>query len=135
MRILVIEDSERLARSLQGGLRKLGHEVHVVTSRFRTARESKDGVYRIGRNVLLPHLGALANVNAGLGLRREMQAIYARHDYDVVHVHEPMSPTLPLVAIEEACMALDFFEASHPDQQPDAATHDAQRGRDGSFAQ
>jgi phosphatidylinositol alpha-mannosyltransferase len=85
-----------------GELRKLGHEVHIVTSRFRTAADSSDGVFRIGRNVLLPHLGALANVNAGLRLRREVQHIYARHEYDVIHVHEPMSPTLPLVAIEEA---------------------------------
>jgi phosphatidylinositol alpha-mannosyltransferase len=83
-------------------LRKLGHEVHVVTSRFRTARESADGVFRIGRNILLPHLGALANVNAGLGLKREMRRIYSIHEYDVVHIHEPMSPTLPLAAIEEA---------------------------------
>jgi phosphatidylinositol alpha-mannosyltransferase len=83
-------------------LRKRGHEVHVITSRFRTAGSSGDHVLRIGRNVLLPHLGALANVNAGLSLRRDMRSIYARNDYDVVHVHEPMSPTLPLVAIEEA---------------------------------
>lgn len=83
-------------------LRKLGHEVHVVTSRFRTAKESTGGVFRIGRNILLPHLGALANVTAGLHLKREMRRIYDENDYDVVHVHEPMSPTLPLAAIEEA---------------------------------
>jgi len=83
-------------------LRKRGHEVHVVTSRFRTAKEDSEGVLRIGRNVLLPHLGALANVNAGLRLRRDVRRIFALHEYDVVHVHEPMSPTLPLVAIEAA---------------------------------
>src|SRR6185436_7089899 len=76
-------------------LRRLGHEVDVVTSRFPTHRENADGVLRVGRNVLLPHLGALANVNAGLRLSRDMDRIYRRSDYDVVHVHEPLSPTLP----------------------------------------
>jgi phosphatidylinositol alpha-mannosyltransferase len=83
-------------------LRRLGHEVDVITSRFRTALHSGDGVHRVGRNILVPHLGAFANVNAGLRLSRDVQALFARHEYDVIHVHEPMSPTLPLVAIEEA---------------------------------
>jgi phosphatidylinositol alpha-mannosyltransferase len=83
-------------------LRRLGHEVDVVTSRFRTHRESADGVLRIGRNVLLPHLGALANVNASLHLGRDVDRIFRLGEYDVVHVHEPLSPTLPLVAIERA---------------------------------
>jgi phosphatidylinositol alpha-mannosyltransferase len=98
-------------------LRRLGHDVDVVTSRFRTHRESGDGVLRIGRNILLPHLGALANVNAGWNLGKEMEAIYRRADYDVVHVHEPLSPTLPLVAIERApahAVVVGTFHASAP---------------------
>jgi phosphatidylinositol alpha-mannosyltransferase len=83
-------------------LRRLGHDVDVITSRFRTAPDSVDGVHRVGRNILVPHLGAFANVNAGLHLSRDVQELFARHEYDVIHVHEPMSPTLPLVAIEEA---------------------------------
>ncbi|MFN8176522.1 MAG: glycosyltransferase family 4 protein [bacterium] len=96
-------------------LRRLGHEVDVVTSRFRTQRDSAEGVLRIGRNVLLPHLGALANVNAGLRLSRDMDRIYRRSDYDVVHVHEPLSPTLPLVAIDRAprdAVVVGTFHAS-----------------------
>ena len=96
-------------------LRRLGHEVDIVTSRFRTHRESGDGVLRIGRNILLPHLGALANVNAGLTLARDMDRIYRRGEYDVVHVHEPLSPTLPLVAIERApadAVVVGTFHAS-----------------------
>lgn len=98
-------------------LRRLGHEVDVVTSRFSTHRESVEGVVRIGRNVLLPHLGALANVNAGLSLSRDMDRIFRRSEYDVVHVHEPLSPTLPLVAIDRAprdAVVVGTFHASAP---------------------
>lgn len=96
-------------------LRRLGHEVDIITSRFRTHPDSGDGVVRIGRNILLPHLGALANVNAGLSLKRDMDRIYRRGEYDVVHVHEPLSPTLPLVAIERApadAVVVGTFHAS-----------------------
>jgi phosphatidylinositol alpha-mannosyltransferase len=98
-------------------LRNLGHEVDIVTSRFRTERESRDGVRRIGKNILLPHLGAFANVNAGLRLGREMDRIYGSADYDVIHVQEPLSPTLPLVAIERApenAVVVGTFHASSP---------------------
>ncbi len=98
-------------------LRRLGHDVDVVTSRFRTQRESGNGVLRVGRNILLPHLGAMATVNAGWTLHRDMDRIYDRGDYEVVHVHEPLSPTLPLVAIERApaqAVVVGTFHASAP---------------------
>jgi phosphatidylinositol alpha-mannosyltransferase len=98
-------------------LRRLGHDVDIVTSRFRSHRESADGVLRIGRNILLPHLGAMANVNAGWKLGSDMDRIYDRGDYEVVHVHEPLSPTLPLVAIERApeqTAVVGTFHASAP---------------------
>jgi phosphatidylinositol alpha-mannosyltransferase len=59
-------------------LRRLGHDVDVVTSRFRTDRESAEGLLRLGRNMLVPTLGAFANVNAGLSLRHEDGTIYRR---------------------------------------------------------
>ena len=98
-------------------LRELGHDVDVITSRFPSARKDEAGVQRIGWNVLLPHLGALANVNAGLRLARDVDRIYRSAAYDVVHVHEPLSPTLPLVAIErapESAVVIGTFHASSP---------------------
>ncbi len=109
----VSENVHYTARELRG----LGHEVDIITSRFRTERQSQNGVRRIGHNILLPHLGAFANVNAGFRLGREMERIYGSADYDVVHVQEPLSPTLPLVAIERApenAVVVGTFHASSP---------------------
>lgn len=83
-------------------LRKLGHEVDVITSRFRGHEEDTEGVFRLGRNILVPHLGAFSNVNADLGVGRDLERIFRAQDYDVVHVHEPLSPTLPLAALGAA---------------------------------
>jgi phosphatidylinositol alpha-mannosyltransferase len=96
-------------------LRRLGHDVDVVTARYPSARASGEGVYRIGRNVLVPHLGAFANVAVGRGLGDELERLFAARDYDVVHVHEPLSPTLPLLAIRRArprTLVVGTFHAS-----------------------
>jgi phosphatidylinositol alpha-mannosyltransferase len=96
-------------------LRRLGHEVDVVTARYPSAPSGNGQVHRIGRNVLVPHLGAFANVAVGRGLGEELEQLFARRDYDVVHVHEPLSPTLPLLAIERArprTLVVGTFHAS-----------------------
>ncbi len=97
-------------------LRKLGHEVDVITSRFRGHETDGDGVYRLGRNVLVPHLGAFSNVNADLGVRRDLDRLFRRNGYDIVHVHEPLSPTLPLAAIatcpEDAALVGTFHASA-----------------------
>jgi phosphatidylinositol alpha-mannosyltransferase len=82
--------------------RKLGHEVDIITSRFRKNGQEAEGVLRIGRNVLVPHLGAFANVNADPWLCRDVRRILRSNEYDVLHVHEPLTPTLPLLALREA---------------------------------
>jgi phosphatidylinositol alpha-mannosyltransferase len=96
--------------------RRLGHEVDVITSRFPGHEDDSPGVFRLGRNVLVPHLGAFSNVNADPGVRRDLERILRRNEYDVVHVHEPLSPTLPLAAIagapEETAVAGTFHASA-----------------------
>jgi len=85
-------------------LRRRGHEVTIVTGRFPGARESDSGagIERIGRNVLVPFNRAFVDVTVGLGLRRQMRRLLAAYDFDVVHVHNPHAPTLPLFALQES---------------------------------
>jgi phosphatidylinositol alpha-mannosyltransferase len=83
-------------------LRKLGHEIDVITSRFPGHEDDSEGVIRLGRNILVPNLGAFSNVNADLGVGREVERVLRRNEYDVIHIHEPLSPTLPLAAIGSA---------------------------------
>jgi phosphatidylinositol alpha-mannosyltransferase len=83
-------------------LRKLGHATDVITSRFGSEKGGTDGVLRVGNNILVPCLGAFANMNAGPRLAREIGSIFHRNEYDVVHVHEPLCPTLPWIAVEHA---------------------------------
>jgi phosphatidylinositol alpha-mannosyltransferase len=83
-------------------LRKLGHDVDIITSRFRGHENDEEGIIRLGRNVLVPCFGALSNVNADPGVGRDVRRILRRNEYDLLHIHEPLSPTLPLAAISNA---------------------------------
>jgi phosphatidylinositol alpha-mannosyltransferase len=92
-------------------LRARGHEVTIVTSRFGRSDDSRspagDGVrvVRLGRNLVVRYNGAENNVTLGWGLGAELAARFAPGGtaaFDVIHVHCPISPLLPLLAIDAA---------------------------------
>ena len=59
-------------------------------------------IVRIGRNLAVPYNGAENNLTIGLGLRRKLCAILERERFDLLHVHCPVSPVLPLLALRVA---------------------------------
>lgn len=96
-------------------LRRRGHEVMIVTGRCHDGQESgpTDGVERIGRNVLIPFNRAFVDLTLGFGLRRQMRRLLRAHDFDVLHIHNPSAPTLPLLALEEArCARVGTFHST-----------------------
>src|SRR5882762_8620325 len=103
-------------------LRERGHEVAVITARFRQNGEAREGgdapngdagdggarngdarhVHRIGWNVSVPYNGAESNVTVGFGLRGKLVSILDRERFDLLHVHCPISPMLPLLTLHHA---------------------------------
>lgn len=83
-------------------LRERGHDVTVITSRFARDGAPEPGVVRIGRNLVVPYNGAENNVTLGFGLSRRLGETLSRGAFDVVHVHCPLSPTLPLLTLRHA---------------------------------
>src|SRR5262249_39680046 len=63
-------------------------------------------IVRVGHNVLVPFNGAYADVTIGRRLRRELSSVLDRAKVDVIHVHNPLAPTLPLMALSAANAAL-----------------------------
>jgi phosphatidylinositol alpha-mannosyltransferase len=88
-------------------LRARGHRVMIITSgpETRAAGPADADVVRLGRNVVIPFNGAENNFTIGWGLRRKLSALIgpeAPERFDVVHVHSPLSPVLPLLALDVA---------------------------------
>ena len=96
-------------------LRRRGHQVTIITGRFRDHRETEPaiGVERMGTNVLVPFNQAFVDLTIGFGLRRRMRRCLREGRFDLLHVHNPGSPTLPLLAVEEAtCATVGTFHST-----------------------
>jgi phosphatidylinositol alpha-mannosyltransferase len=83
-------------------LRRLGHEVTIITTNYTGPAAEEPGVVRMGRNVLVPVNGAWVNMTVGVRLRNDLRRIFERERFDLVHVHCPLVPTLPLLTLESA---------------------------------
>jgi phosphatidylinositol alpha-mannosyltransferase len=89
--------------------RRRGHHVDIITSNLPGAT-STDGVIRIGRSQPVYANDSQARITVGLALRRQLRRVLHEGAYDIVHVHSPLTPVLPLLAIEEAdCPVVGTF--------------------------
>ncbi len=84
-----------------------GHEVAVITAHFSEGESGgfeRNGypVHRIGRNFAVPYNGAENNLTIGFGLRGKLEEIFERERFDILHIHCPVSPFLPLLALRIA---------------------------------
>ncbi len=72
-----------------------GHEVRIVAPSSR--RIDQPDVIRIGqRPVSLPASGSVARISLSLTLAPAVRRLLAQEQFDVVHVHEPFMPVLPI---------------------------------------
>jgi phosphatidyl-myo-inositol alpha-mannosyltransferase len=87
--------------ALAAELRKRGHEVTIITSFFRRGEKGfTDGVLRIGWNILVPFNRAFVDFAIGFSLKRKLKQAIRQLDLDMVHVHCPTAPTLPIFAVQ-----------------------------------
>ena len=90
--------------------RRAGHRVTVITSTMPDvadgARPAPDPegpeVIRVGRSFPLYNNGGVGRVTGGPRLSRVIRELLREARFDVVHVHAPLTPVLPLLAIHHA---------------------------------
>lgn len=84
-------------------LGRLGHDVRVVTTHFRSGRApNEEQVIRIGRSVPIPANGSICPVAVDVRMRRKVRRALQAARFDVLHVHEPLMPGLCLAVLAEA---------------------------------
>lgn len=82
-------------------LRRRGHDVKIITSRFRHGEvPGAEHLIRVGYNVLVPFNKAFVDLTVGLRLRHELREIFREREFDLVHVHCPTAPTLPVMTLQ-----------------------------------
>lgn len=80
----------------------MGHDVSVLAPGEQDDIE-ESYVVAAGRPVNVPYNGSVARINIGLVSSRRVRHWIAKGEFDVVHVHQPSSPSLAMLA----CWAAD----------------------------
>jgi phosphatidylinositol alpha-mannosyltransferase len=83
--------------SLVGQLEKRGHEVWTIApagTPFHRAKDLPHNFIVAGTTIPVPSNGSIAHASAWPFMIQKMGRIYAAHDFDLVHVHEPNSPAV-----------------------------------------
>jgi phosphatidylinositol alpha-mannosyltransferase len=89
--------------------RARGHYVDIITSNLPGA-VPEPNVIRLGRSQPVYFNQSQARITIGRGIRKQLRKVLRMGRYDVVHVHSPLTPVLPMMAIEEAdCPVVGTF--------------------------
>jgi phosphatidylinositol alpha-mannosyltransferase len=93
---------------------ELGQEIRIVAPASRRLDDAFGGnVITIGRPVAVPAAGAVARIALSLRLAPQVRRVLAAEDFDVVHIHEPFVPFLPVqfLRFSEATNVATFHAA------------------------
>ncbi|RSM71856.1 glycosyltransferase family 1 protein [Kibdelosporangium aridum] len=83
---------------LARALRKMGHEVAVLAPADEET-PLPDFVHPAGRAVAIPYNGSVARLSFGPVSYARVRRWIREHDFDVLHLHEPIAPSLSLLAL------------------------------------
>jgi len=118
----VLEHAEHQAVALRG----LGVETRTIVgsdppgklTRILHPRSGRhdpppDGVISVGRSVIVPANGSLPNIVLSPAVYGRMKRVLERERFDLIHVHEPMTPAIAVIALALArCTTVATFHAS-----------------------
>lgn len=85
-----------LARELRGQ----GHDVTVLAP--ATGAVAEEGVITIGRPIPVPTPGTVIRISLNPRLGRRVREVLEREQFDIVHVHEPLMPVLPIHVLRQS---------------------------------
>lgn len=88
---------QRHVQDLARHLHREGHEVEVLAP--EPTDHSGTAVTSAGRSVSVPYNGSVARIALGPGARNRTRAWLVQGRFDVVHVHEPLVPTVSAAAV------------------------------------
>ena len=106
-------------------LGRSGHEVQVLAP-HSPSRDFQDAdlLVPLGRSVPLPSGGSIARVSLSWWLYPKVRALLKREQFDIIHLHEPMAPILPLCVLEFSnSVNVGTFHASYARQHLYRVTH------------
>lgn len=81
-------------------LRALGHDVKILTPATDELESyEEDYIYPLGATTPVPINGSVARISLAPALAKKVQAILDHEKFDIIHLHEPLAPALPLTVL------------------------------------
>lgn len=120
----VVEHAENQARAL----RQRGHEVKLVMGHDPPGRLTRllhprsgrhgdlpEGIIPVGRSVVVPANGSLPNIVLSPRSITRVRHVLAEERFDVIHLHEPMTPAICVASLSFAtCAVAATWHAAGP---------------------
>jgi phosphatidylinositol alpha-mannosyltransferase len=90
--------------NLAAQFRGMGHEVHIIapSSADEATVDAIPYLHRIGRVVPIPASGSVARIALTLRGYRQVKQLLAKEQFDLIHLHEPLMPALPLTVLRHS---------------------------------
>ncbi|HEV7664801.1 MAG TPA: glycosyltransferase family 4 protein, partial [Chloroflexota bacterium] len=83
-----------------------GHDVHIVAPSSGDENEPivsiAAPIHRIGRVMSIPANGSVARITLSLRSYLQAKRLLQEQDFDLIHLHEPMMPALPLTVLRHS---------------------------------
>lgn len=88
---------------LAAELQRRGHEVHIMAPcAEEDVAASPVPFHRLGTPISVPANGSVARIGLGARLGSEVKHILTSSAFDVIHLHEPLLPALPLAVLRNS---------------------------------
>ncbi|UCD54010.1 MAG: glycosyltransferase family 4 protein [Dehalococcoidia bacterium] len=91
--------------SLDSHLTRMGHEVKVIAPASKEITLFGDRFIGVGRPLPLPTSGSIARVAISFRLRPNVKDVLEEEKFDIIHLHEPLMPSLCTSVLRFSCTA------------------------------
>lgn len=83
-------------------LRRMGHDVWIITSRYGRERENEGHIIRLGTGYAFPANGSMGRVTLSWRFKSRARRLLAEHRFDILHFHEPLVPFLSPTMLDQS---------------------------------